>query len=169
MQNNENTQISKLPLLLVFNLIMAWGMRGNAQQSWNWTDKECETIEQFNRGSVSYCGKKCFNTIVSVSNDAIVIRDNVTQKERTIKLVNAGYGNTNQSNIFISTLSTGGCVWGGTIIGQNDVTVILHPGDIIVVDVNYDRIPGNNTRDNKHKNITPEEYYINPENCRLQR
>jgi hypothetical protein len=37
--------------------------------------------------------------------------------------------------------------------------VIFQPGDTVLVDVNYNRIPGNNTVDPKHKNTLPEDYY----------
>lgn len=158
MKNSQNIQISKhyKLLTLLFAFMMLGAIKGNAQ---TWTNSERDLIELFNKSNSKNNGRKYFNTIVSVSKDEIKVRDVVTHKERTIKLVAAAY--TKTPNIYMSNIRVCGTGWGGVNIWQSDVPVIFQPGDTVLVDVNYHRVPGNNTVDPKHKNTLPEDYYEN--------
>ena len=163
MKNNQNISISKsyhaLPFALMFCLMMGGVAKGKAQ---SWSNADREQVERYNLNKNKNADRRFFNTIVAVYDGEIRVRDIVTHKERKIKMVPMGYDKGNTPIVYLSTMSVG-TAWGGTSIHQKDVSVVFQPGDTILVDIEADRISGNNPLRGEYY-TTADEYYNNSEN-----
>ena len=140
MKKNQNIQIStSYNKILLFVLLLVSCRASLYAQSW--TQKDREKVEKFNACHDSkslFTDKMYFNTIVAVSTEGIIIRDNKTKKERIIKPEYVGWGSV-FSSVMLSTVKKTGFTCNR--IPQSQLPIVFRPGDTIAIQVCGDAIP----------------------------